>query len=370
MDQQIVAQVLEMAMSVQQVAAPTFAEGQRAAFVCARLLEEGLEAHIDQVGNVLARLPAGEAGAQQSAARPVIVSAHLDTVFPAGTDLSLVRSADKICGPGIGDNSMGVAGLFGLLWGLRQQNKVLPGDLWLVANVCEEGLGDLRGMKAVVERFGAEPRAYIVLEGMALGAVYHQGLGSRRYGITIRTQGGHSWFDYGRPSAVHELAGLIVRLQGLVLPARPRTSLNVGVVSGGISVNTIASEAHMEVDLRSESPETLHRLAAQVEEMAQAANRPGVDVRVEVIGHRPAGEIPAGHPLVQLSMRALEAQGIEPHLQRGSTDANIPLSLGLPAVCLGLTVGSAAHTTGEYIQTHPLASGLEQLLMVVENAYR
>lgn len=125
----------------------------------------------------------------------------------------------------------------------------------------------------------------------------------------------------------------------------------------------------MEVDLRSESPETLHMLASQVEAMAQAANRPGVAVQVDVVGYRPAGEIPAEHPLVHLAMRALEAQGIPPRRYRGSTDANIPLSLGLPAVCLGLTIGGGAHTAEEYIQTAPLASGLEQLLMMVESAY-
>ena len=373
LDDVLVERVLEMAVGVQQVAAPTFAEGERAAFVQQRFAAEGLtEVSRDAVGNVYARLE----GSGQ--ARPLVVSAHLDTVFPAGTDLCLKHSAEKggmhrISGPGIGDNSLGVAGLFGLLWGLRQREMRLPGDLWLAANVGEEGLGDLAGMKAVVERFGAEPLAYIILEGMSLGQVYHRGLGVQRYRITARTAGGHSWVDHGRRSAVHELAALIVGLKGLALPEQPRSSLNVGVVAGGTSVNTIAAEAHLELDLRSEAPQTLQALAAQVEAMVQAANHPGADfveMRAEIIGQRPAGEIPAGHPLVRLAVKTLEAQGCTPRLNIGSTDANVPLSRGLPAICLGLTVGGGAHTVGEYILTEPVAQGLGQLLAVVKGAYQ
>jgi tripeptide aminopeptidase len=366
MEPNLIARTLQMAVTIQQIPAPTFAESRRAAFVHQGFSEAGLsDVSIDEAGNVYGRLPG------QGTARMVVVSAHTDTVFPAGTDLSLRREADKIHGPGIGDNSLGVAGLFGLLWDLQANGQAgsLPGDLWLVANACEEGLGDLRGMRRVVERFNDEPLAYIILEGMALGQIYHRGLGVQRYRITIRCPGGHSWVDYGRPSAIHELAALVTRLAALPLPRRPRTSLNVGVIQGGTSINTIAAEAWLELDLRSEGDHALSDLTNRVEGLVKAANRPHVEATCEVIGRRPAGKLPTNHPLVQLAGECLQAQGLRPSLGIGSTDANIPLSRGLPAVCIGLTNGSGAHTVKEFIFTQPLARGLAQVLALVEGAF-
>lgn len=300
----------------------------------------------------------------------VVVSAHIDTVFPLVTDLAVKRMEDRITGPGIGDNSLGVAGLFGLLWKLGRRTVPLPGDLWLVANVGEEGLGDLRGMRAIVDRFGSQPLAYIVVEGMALGQVYHRGLGVRRYQISVQTAGGHSWVDYGSPSAIHELARLADSIASLQLPQSPRTTLNVGVISGGVSVNTIAPEAHLELDLRSEGSQALEDLASQVQTLASSAQREGVRVEVRLVGNRPEGSLPGDHPLVRLGVKCLEQTGLKARLNTGSTDANIPLSLGLPAVCVGLTTGAGAHTLQEYIHTRPLPYGLEQLSCLVEQIYQ
>jgi tripeptide aminopeptidase len=365
MPTQFVERVLDLAIILQQIPAPTFAEQRRAAYVQEQFFQEGLQdVAKDSLGNVYGRLPGG------GSALPLIVSAHLDTVFPEDADLKVHRTSQKIVGPGIGDNSLGVAGLFGLLWALRQRVESLAHpaqrDIWLVANVGEEGLGDLCGMRAVVERFGEDVRAYIILEGMALGQIYHRGLGVKRYRISVRAMGGHSWVDYGRPSAIHELAAFITRLESTALPEKPRTTRNVGVISGGTTVNTIAAEACLELDLRSEDPQMLENLSTQVRALVAAANQPGIRFVVESIGHRPAGEIPADHDLVRLASRCLKAQGIEPRLNIGSTDANIPLSLGLPAICLGLTTGSGAHTMSEHINTRPLAQGLAQLVALVE----
>jgi acetylornithine deacetylase/succinyl-diaminopimelate desuccinylase-like protein len=283
--------------------------------------------------------------------------------------LRVQRQPGRIYGPGIGDNSLGVAGLFGLLWIIRRSGSQLPGDLWLVANVCEEGLGDLRGMRSVVARFQDLPLAYIVLEGMALGQIYHRGLGVRRYRIEFHTAGGHSWVDYGQPSANHELAYFVTRLTSLQLPLQPRTTLNVGVIAGGFSVNTIAAQSHLELDLRSEGIEELASLCAQVEELVKHCQRPNLQISARLIGDRPAGEMPATHPLVALVAGSLVAVGLTPALNIGSTDANIPLSLGLPAVCLGLTAGSGAHTLKEHILTNPVAQGLKQVLLTVEGAF-
>lgn len=357
----LVERVLDLAITIQQIPAPTFAEGRRAQFVHDEFLEEGLaDVSIDSLGNVYGRLPG------TGTAPALVISAHLDTVFPESTDLRMTHSPERVTAPGIGDNSLGVAGLFGLLWALRRRGVNLDRDVWLVANVGEEGLGDLNGMRAVVDRFGEQVQAYIVLEGMALGQIYYRGLGVKRYCIRVQTQGGHSWVDYGRPSAVHELAKIITLLNDLPLVERPRTTLNVGVIVGGTTVNTIASEAHLELDLRSEDAKTLENLSSRVEELVAVANRSGVVVTAEVIGRRPAGEISLDHPLVQLAARCLQAQGISPRINIGSTDANIPLSRGLPAICIGLTAGSGAHTVDEYIYTPPLAQGLAQLVSVVE----
>lgn len=352
-------------MKIQQIPAPTFAEGQRAEYLRAQFLAEGLsDVTCDTVGNVYARLEGN------GSAAPVVISAHLDTVFPASTDLSVQRNAERIAGPGIGDNSLGVAGLLGLIWTFREQGVSLPGDLWLVANVCEEGLGDLRGMRAVVDRFSDQVLAYLILEGLALGHIYHRGLGVQRFRITVNTTGGHSWVDYGRPSAVHELAALVTRLAALPLSAEPRTTLNVGTIGGGTSINTIAAEAHLELDLRSEGEQALSDLAAQVRALVQAANQPAVQVDAEVIGTRPTGKLSANHALVRLARRRLEEQGYQPTLGIGSTDANIPLSRGLPAICLGLSSGGGSHTLGEYILTEPLPDGLTYVASVIEGAFR
>jgi tripeptide aminopeptidase len=363
----LIARVLDLAVTIQQIPSPPFGEEQRATFIRERFEVEGLkDTTIDDIGNVLGCLP----GATKKP--PLVVSAHMDTVFPYETDLQVRREADKIFGPGIGDNSLGLAGLFGLLWAIRQKQgpkAVLPGDIWFVANVGEEGLGDLRGMRAIVDRFDKDVLAYLILEGMALGQVYHRALGVQRFRINVHTSGGHSWVDYGRPSAIHELATLIHRLIAIPVPARPRSSLNVGVISGGTSVNSIASEARLELDLRSEGSSVLESLVHQVEQIVEEAEKPGVQIALDLIGKRPAGKLAPSHPLVRIAKRSLQRQGIQPNLTIGSTDANIPLSRGLPAITIGLSTGYGAHTRNEYVQTQPLFQGLAQLVSVVEGIF-
>ncbi|HEY57325.1 MAG TPA: M20/M25/M40 family metallo-hydrolase [Anaerolineae bacterium] len=358
----LISRVLERALDIQRIPAPTFHEAQRAAFVRQCWEEEGVAVEQAPVGNVYAHLPG------RGDAPPVIVTAHLDTVFPAGTDLTVRREGPRWYGPGLGDNSLGVAALFGVYWALRSLFP-LPGDLWLVADVAEEGLGNLRGIRAVVERFGGAVSAYLVLEGLGLGHVYHRALGVRRYRVTLRTPGGHSWADAGQPSAIHELAALITEITRLPLPARPRTTLNVGRIGGGVSINTIAPEAWMEIDLRSEEARALGRVASAVERLAQKRHRAHVEVYLEVIGERPAGALPPEHPLVQTAEAALRAQGVTPTRLIGSTDANIPLSRGYPAVGLGLARGGGAHSDREYIEPDSLPRGLAAVVALVRRAY-
>lgn len=357
--------LLDLAVQIQQIPAPTFDENQRAEFVRGLFVKEKLsDVSIDSLNNVYGRWIAdGGRG------KPLIISAHLDTVFSRNTSLHCTREEDRVYGPGIGDNSLGVAAFFGLLWMLRERKVNLDGDIWFVANVCEEGLGDLRGMKGVTDRFGADVQAYLVLEGTAFGHVYHRAVGVRRYRVTTQTVGGHSWSDYGQPSAVHELARLVTQITALPVPTQPRTTLNVGLISGGTGVNVLASEATLELDLRSEGMEALNLLIAQVEEKINAANQNGVTVQMDVIGQRPAGEISVDHSLVKLAEQCLTAQGIKAVLTSGSTDANIPLSRGFPAIVLGITTGGGAHTVHEYINVEPVASGMEQLAEFVSRVW-
>jgi acetylornithine deacetylase/succinyl-diaminopimelate desuccinylase-like protein len=374
MNPSITERVLDLAMQIQQIPAPTFEEGQRAEYIRKHFCEQGAkDVTVDDCGNVYTHIRG------RGEKPPLVLSAHLDTVFPQGTDLANTRGLEKITGPGIGDNSLGLAGLFGLFWAFigtsadLSTTQGLDGDVWLVANVGEEGLGDLKGMKAVVNRFGEEALAYIILEGMSLGQIYHRGLGVRRYRIRVHTKGGHSWVDYGNPSAIHELADLLVKIKDLSLPGEPRTSMNVGVITGGTSVNTIAADASFELDLRSESMLVLHNLIGQVETLVEEADRKGgeaVRVCCEVIGDRPAGEIPADHPLVKLAMECIIVNEISVRLNIGSTDANVPLSRGLPAICVGLTTGGGAHTLGEYIDIKPITQGLGILVDLVPKIFR
>ena len=361
----LVNRLIEMAIAVQQIPAPTFAEGERAAFVREKFLAEGLpDVSLDDAGNVRARLPG-----QDSTLAPLVVTAHLDTVFPAGTDLHIKRENGRILGPGIGDNSLGVASLFGLIWSLRGRGLRLPGDVWLVGNVGEEGLGDLRGMKAVVERFGPRARAYLVLEGAAFGHIYHRAIAVHRYRISVTTAGGHAWSDYGQPSAVHELSALASRIAVLELPIKPRTTLNVGRIEGGTGVNVLAARAWLELDMRSEDPSVLAELVSRVDELIASAIRPGVRVEAENIGRRPGGQIPADHPLPQLALQSSRAQGFEPSLIGGSTDANVPLSKGYPAIVMGITTGGGAHTLREYINIESIEAGLGAVAGVVEGVW-
>jgi acetylornithine deacetylase/succinyl-diaminopimelate desuccinylase-like protein len=357
----IIERVLNLACAIQQIPAPTFHEQKRAQAVYDTFTALGLsDVEVDEIGNVYARRPGNGAG------RPVLVTAHTDTVFPASTPLTLQRTAERICGPGIGDNSLGVAGLSGLVWLLN--GEALPGDLWLVADVGEEGLGDLRGMRRVIERFGRHVKAIIVLEGMALGHIYHAGIGVKRYSFTARADGGHSWLNFGRPSAIHTLVRLASALTELNVPTSPKTTFNIGTIEGGTSVNTIAREASLSLDLRSESPEALNAIDARVQAIFGGFNRNGTQLESRVTSNRPSGSLARDHALVQLAARALSDIGLSPTLEGGSTDANIPLSLGLPCVCIGLTHGANAHRPDEYIETAPLAQGLQALTATVRGA--
>ncbi len=377
-------QLIDLCIAVQQIPAPTGAETERAAWIESRMRAIGLaDVARDRLGNVYGRVR-GRGGQDQSA---LLVSAHTDTVFPTETDLHLCRlNNGLIRGPGIGDNSTGVAGLLTLAETLTQLAPP-PVDIWLVANSMEEGVGDLRGMRRVVDRLAAETNganrnagpsrngrgalgAVIVLEGMGLGRIVHQALGVRRYRTSAAAPGGHSWGDFGAASAVHGLTSLAAEIVTLQVPQTPRTTFNIGRIGGGTSINTIAQQAWMELDLRSESPDTLAWLDGQigkiVERHAQAhrAHGDGLTLQHEQIGNRPPGALPFQHPLVQAASTILQELGVKERSDAriSSTDANVPLSRNIPAICVGLTDGGDAHRLSEWIDPLPLVKGMQQLL--------
>jgi tripeptide aminopeptidase len=357
---------VDEAIAVQQIPAPTFQEARRADYVRRQFDLLGLDdVRQDELGNVFGRLP-GRVGEW-----PVVVSAHLDTVFPPDTDLSIRTSGGQggpnglLYGPGLADNAMGVAGLILLARAFKRFGLSTTRDVWLAANVAEEGLGNLAGMKGVVGRFG-ETSAYIVLEGGSYGHIFHQAIGVARFRIDVQAPGGHSWGDFGNPSAIHILSRLIVDLDGLTLPAQPKTTFNVGLIQGGTTVNTIAASAHCLVDVRSTSAETLQYVESEIGQMASLYDGDrGVQVNVTEVGRRPEGSIPRSHPLVSQATDALRYVGCDRlEYLAGSTDANVPLSKGFAAVCIGLATSGNTHRTDEYLDTTQLGAGLSQLLLL------
>lgn len=358
--------LLDLCVQIQQIPAPTFAERARAVWVEQFFNTLGLpDVVVDEHHNVYARIP----GRQATPA--LMVSAHTDTVFPAETDLTLRtdEAQKRIYGPAVGDNSIGVAGLLVLAEQLCTFTP--PVDLWLVANSGEEGLGDLYGMRAAVDRLSGQIGACIILEGMGLGRIVHRALGSRRFRIAVQAPGGHSWSDFGTASAVHVLTKLAADLTRLEPSKAPRASFNIGRIQGGRSVNTIADSAWLELDLRGEASDVLQALIDETQRIVAVYQREewqaqDVQVVIDTIGDRPGGQIADNHPLVLGAQRALIACQITPrnHLRMSSTDANIPLSRGIPAVCVGITEGGDAHRLSEWVNTELVDRGLQHLLML------
>ncbi len=351
--------LLKTTLEIQAIPAPTFKEELRANYVRVAFDEIGLkDISVDNVGNVYGRIRGGEG-------RPLILTAHMDSVFPIETSLEVTHRDNRIIGAGVGDNAVALGVLLELPNDL--QISGLQSDVWFVGTVGEEGLGNLIGMKDVVRRFGDEVSGYIVIEGMALGYIYHRGLPISRFRIDANTMGGHSWIHDGRPSAVHILIELSSQLIKLDLPQSPKTTLNIGRIQGGTSINTIASHAEIEIDIRSDAAEEIGAIETQIRDLTAGINTDEVTIEMTNIGTRPAGAISEKHPLVLVALDSYKAIGKEIcSLEAGSTDASYPLSLGLPAICVGITKGGGAHSLNEYIEISPIERGYAALLDLIE----
>jgi tripeptide aminopeptidase len=351
--------IVEEAIRICEIPAPTFEEAERAAYVKGRFAQLGLaDVTIDGAGNVRGRRPGAGGGPG------VAVGAHLDTVFPKGTDVRVKRDSSRLLAPGIGDNSVAVAALLTMVEALDAGGVRTAGDLHLTCNTGEEGLGDLKGMKAFVADVRDRVKALIALEGMKINRIIHIAVGSRRYRVTFTARGGHSWGHFPSPSAIHILGRAIADISRLEVPSDPKTTYNVGVVRGGTTVNTIASEAEMLVDMRSVDVQSLASLERRILGIIERSARDGDGkAKLDLVGDRPAGSIPVTHPVVETCKAVHRALGLRTFTEASSTDANAALGVGLPGVCISITEGANEHRLDEYIETGPIPTGIKNILL-------
>ncbi|HEY6333652.1 MAG TPA: M20/M25/M40 family metallo-hydrolase [Blastocatellia bacterium] len=354
-----------------EIPAPPFKEQARAAYVSKRLTEVGLSVSQDPVGNVIGLLPGRSKGPA------VIVSAHLDTVFPEETDVRVRRDGIRLWAPGISDNACGVASLIALAELIQAAKISTDNPVYFVATVGEEGEGNLRGVRYLFTKgeFKDGAAAFVSLDGPGLERVTNRALGSRRYKVTITGPGGHSWADFGIVNPVNALGRAIARFAVYQPPLSPRTAFNIGVIEGGKSVNAIPDSASMMVDLRSVSKSEVDKMEGYLrravelgirEENAQrATSGTGLALALELIGDRPSGETPLDSRIVQLALECSRALGLEPRLDCSSTDSNIPISLGIPAITIGVGgLSGNCHSLTEWYEPTGRELGMKRLLIL------
>ncbi len=355
-----------------EIPAPPFKEQERGRYFAARFIELGLsDVHTDSEGNVIGFYRG------QSEEPLLVLSAHLDTVFPEGTDVIVRRAGSRLLAPGIADDAAGLAALVGLIQTLNAAQMRLRGTIAFVATVGEEGEGDLRGVRHLFSegRLAGRVSAFVSFDGTGVEFITHQALGSRRYRVTLNGPGGHSWGDFGVVNPVHALGRVIARLADYRAPVEPRTTYNIGRIEGGESINVIPQSASMYVDLRSASEIELSRLEdflmaavnhAVVDENAlRAAAGRKLQVELSIIGNRPSGEISRDSLLVRTAIEASRALGVNPILNRASTDSNIPISLGIPAITIGAGgVSNDSHRLSEWYDPAGRELGYKRALLL------
>jgi len=361
--------VLEEQVRLCEIPAPPFKEQQRAEAMKQIFEDAGLRnVRIDAVGNVIGERPG------RGASPNVVLSAHLDTVFPEGTDVRVTRSGSVLSGPGIGDDCRGLAVVVGVLRALKAADIQTDGTLTFVATVGEEGLGDLRGVKHLFQsELKGRVSSFLSVDGTGYG-ITRVGVGSNRYRVTITGPGGHSYGAFGLANPIHALGRAIAMIADFQVPASPKTTFNVGRIGGGTSVNSIAFEAWMEVDMRSSDPNAIAAVDAQfqraVDEAVAAENRRWQDkgrltAKKELVGKRAAGETPKDSPIVQAAVAATTALGLPVSLDEGSTDSNVPMGLGVPALTIdGGGRGRGAHSLSESFDSTDSWKGTARALLL------
>ena len=366
-------ETLNLQATISQIPAPSGAEGRRAEFVARQLRALGLEqVRLDRVGNAVARWGGTTGGA-------VVVAAHLDTVFGADVDLAVQRNGFRLVGPGISDNARGLVGLLALARAASEAGWETERPMVFAATVGEEGEGNLRGAKHLFGPDGVTPTAVIALDGAGLDRVVHRALGSRRFRVTYCGPGGHSWAAYGVPNPAHAIGRLAAGVAELARPPKPRSACSVVRLHGGTGLNSIPALAWAEVDARSEDTGALDAIetglralasdALETENRRRAPGTASLELVVEMIGDRPAGVTPRSDPLVCAAVDATRAVGREPELSAASTDANIPIALGIPAIALGAGgMAGNIHLPTEWYDNTGGTEGLFRALLVLAAA--
>lgn len=354
-----------------EIPAPPFQEAARGAAVRDVLAQSGLAVHTDKIGNVIGELRGVIEG------EIVLLSAHLDTVFPAGTDVKVRRENSRMLAPGISDNGTGIAALVAIARALQSAHVTPQRSILFCANVGEEGEGNLRGMRELVEDYHSKLKAVVVIDGSGTEHVTSKALASRRLEATVTGPGGHSWSDFGMPNPIDALIRGSLRFINTKVPLSPRTTFNIGQIEGGTSVNSIPFEARIKVDIRSESEEELARLETALREAIAAGVRDEIEPprdrskgtlawKVELLGSRPGGELASNSPLLAALRAADEYIGNQSRIERSSTDANIPLSLGIDAISIGAGgSGGGAHSLQEWYDPAGREVGLKRALLTV-----
>jgi tripeptide aminopeptidase len=356
---------------ITEIPAPPFQEAARASVVKTLLAESGLNVQIDKTGNIIGELP----GASDK--EIVMLTAHLDTVFPPGTDVKVRRDGEHLSAPGISDNGTGLAALVSIARAI-QESKIKPRrTILFVADVGEEGEGNLRGMRALVEAYRTRLKAAVVLDGSGTDHVTTKALASRRLEVLITGPGGHSWSDFGMPNPINALVRGSIRFINTKVPANPRTTFNLGQIEGGTSVNSIPYDAKLKVDIRSESEDELGKLESALRESISAGVRDEMessrdrtkgklDWKIDVLGTRPGGELSANSPLLAALRAADEYVSNQSRIERSSTDANIPLANGIDAISIGAGgTGGGAHSLQEWYEPSGREMGLKRALLTL-----
>lgn len=374
-------QTMKDLVTLTEILAPPFKEEERGKAFAQMLIAAGVDSlWTDKVGNVigLRKGTSGESGF-------VGVDAHLDVVFPEGTNVSVTKVGDTLKAPGIGDDTRGLTMLISMLKAMNKSGIQTQKDLLIVGTVGEEGLGDLRGMKYLFNESGLPIDSWIAIDGGDIGRISNAGLGSKRYMVIVRGKGGHSWGHFGLANPHHALGKIISLFSSDAWTYTsgniPKTSFNVGRIGGGTSVNSIPFESWMEVDMRALHPNNLDEIEKlfklSVDKAISEYNSSGItdEVTYELvqIGDRPSGELSPSLPLIQKTMAATEYFGVEPKLGRGSTNINIPVSKGIPSVCIGRGgKGGGAHSLHEWYlndETGPASIKLALLITLAEAGF-
>jgi len=362
--------VTEQQVRLNEIPAPEFDEARRGEALKELFAANGFEVRTDKTGNVIAE----RAGSDPKDV--ILLAAHLDTVFPAGTDVRVKRNGTRLSAPGISDNGAGLAALVGLARALDESRIRTTKTIVLVGDVGEEGEGNLRGIRALVDAYGSRLAAVIAVDGPSVEHITTQAIASRRLEASVTGPGGHSWSDFGAPNQITALARGIVKFSATSVPDNPRSSYNFGVMEGGTSVNSIPARAAVKIDLRSEDEDELGRLESALREAMQAGvrdevssrNAPGnsLELKFRSLGTRPAGKLPDDSPLLATVRSVDRFLGNRSRLERSSTDANIPLSLGIPAIALGGGGrGGGSHTPDEWYDPAGRDLGLKRLFLTV-----